>query len=189
MERAREKWREYPTFPQPGSALTDYQKKLFSVTCRTVLLDELRRQATERKILKELARGLCRSYSQIDPAKVVDVGDLVEFLLDKLEPSEREILRLHYAEGLTFADIAQRLGRSEVAIRKAHQRILVELRLIVMDSLSLDVPAYEREILQMRYRQGLPFNRIAEVLGISEDAVKKAHDDAWATLWNIQGLD
>jgi DNA-directed RNA polymerase specialized sigma24 family protein len=47
---------------------------------------------------------------------------------DSLTKCQRETLRLHFYEGCTFAEIAERLGQSYVNIRHHYYRALEKLR-------------------------------------------------------------
>ena len=54
--------------------------------------------------------------------------DAVHVALDQLSPSDRELLRLAYFEGLTPAEIADRLAEPAERIRKRKSRALERLR-------------------------------------------------------------
>ncbi len=49
-------------------------------------------------------------------------------VLDALTPDQRETLRLHFFEGYTFSEIAERLGQSYVSVRHHYYRGLEKLR-------------------------------------------------------------
>ena len=49
-------------------------------------------------------------------------------LVNELTEDQRETLRLHFFEGLTFAEIAEKLGQSHRNIRNHHYRGLEKLR-------------------------------------------------------------
>ncbi len=46
----------------------------------------------------------------------------------ELDPDERTLLELRYDDGLKWKEIAQRLNRSEEAVRQHHSRIIKKLR-------------------------------------------------------------
>ena len=48
--------------------------------------------------------------------------------LDALTPEQRETLRLHFFEGYTFSEIAEKLGQSYASVRHHHYRGLEKLR-------------------------------------------------------------
>ncbi len=49
-------------------------------------------------------------------------------ILNSLTPEQRETLRLHFFEGYTFAEIAEKLGQTYANIRNHHYRGLEKLR-------------------------------------------------------------
>jgi RNA polymerase sigma-70 factor (ECF subfamily) len=49
-------------------------------------------------------------------------------VLDSLTPEQKETLRLHFYEGYTFAEIAEKLGQSYANVRHHHYRGLEKLR-------------------------------------------------------------
>jgi RNA polymerase sigma-70 factor (ECF subfamily) len=49
-------------------------------------------------------------------------------VLDALTEEQRETLRLHFFEGYTFAEIAEKLGQSYANVRNHHYRGLEKLR-------------------------------------------------------------
>jgi RNA polymerase sigma-70 factor, ECF subfamily len=49
-------------------------------------------------------------------------------MLESLTEGQRETLRLHFFEGCTFAEIAERLGESYANVRNHHYRGLEKLR-------------------------------------------------------------
>ena len=53
---------------------------------------------------------------------------LLSQLLDLLEDSEKEIIRLRYFEDMTQNQIAQQLGMTQVQVSRAEKRILKKLR-------------------------------------------------------------
>jgi RNA polymerase sigma-70 factor (ECF subfamily) len=55
-------------------------------------------------------------------------------IIGQLTEDQRETLRLHFFEGLTFAEIAERLGQSHRNIRNHHYRGLEKLRKHIVKS-------------------------------------------------------
>jgi RNA polymerase sigma-70 factor (ECF subfamily) len=53
-----------------------------------------------------------------------ELGEAVRRAWDRLRPDDREVLWLLQEEGLSFAEAAERMGRSEVATRKLYGRAL-----------------------------------------------------------------
>ena len=48
-------------------------------------------------------------------------------VLQKLNPTDRELVQLHYFEGLSFADIARQRGITRMGVSLAHRRLLKRL--------------------------------------------------------------
>jgi len=55
-------------------------------------------------------------------------------IIEDLTEDQRETLRLHFFEGYTFAEIAEKLGQSFANIRNHHYRSLAKLRKCLADS-------------------------------------------------------
>jgi RNA polymerase sigma-70 factor, ECF subfamily len=69
--------------------------------------------------------------AQPSPSSYVSHGEQAERLrqhIARLPPDYRELLELRYTQGLAFADIAVRLGRTEVAVRSLWARAVGKLR-------------------------------------------------------------
>jgi RNA polymerase sigma-70 factor, ECF subfamily len=68
---------------------------------------------------------------EADPlAQVIHVVDLEQLrgLMARLNERDQELLRLRYAGGLTFAQMAATLGKREGAVKMAMQRLLARLQ-------------------------------------------------------------
>jgi RNA polymerase sigma-B factor len=63
----------------------------------------------------------------------VERRDLVERLLDRLEPREREIVELRFVENLTQSEIAQRIGLSQMHVSRLLRSALDRLRVLGAD--------------------------------------------------------
>jgi RNA polymerase sigma-70 factor (ECF subfamily) len=55
-------------------------------------------------------------------------------VVEDLTPDQRETFRLHFFEGYTFAEIAERLGQSYGNVRNHHYRCLEKLRKILAEN-------------------------------------------------------
>jgi RNA polymerase sigma factor (sigma-70 family) len=55
-------------------------------------------------------------------------------ILESLTDDQRETLRLHFFEGCTFSEIAERLGQSYANVRNHHYRGLEKVRRHLSDS-------------------------------------------------------
>jgi RNA polymerase sigma-70 factor (ECF subfamily) len=62
----------------------------------------------------------------VDPAEAADVGEQVSLallvVLESLSPTERAVFVLREAFGMSFAEVAEALGRSEAAVRQMAHR-------------------------------------------------------------------
>lgn len=84
-----------------------------------------------------LAGGVASGPS---PSSVLDLNERKERLADamvELSSSHRDVIRLRYFEGLRFAAIGERMGRSENAVMLLHTRALLRLGAMLR---SLDEP-------------------------------------------------
>ena len=52
----------------------------------------------------------------------------LQFLIKKLDNDERELIRLRYVAELSFAEMADLLGKSEDAVKKSVYRLLERLK-------------------------------------------------------------
>ncbi len=60
--------------------------------------------------------------------ELVELGVSLDSALAQLEPREREMLRMRYVEELTQAQIAERIGVSQMQVSRLLKRCLAELR-------------------------------------------------------------
>lgn len=58
---------------------------------------------------------------------------LLESLMAKLSPTDRQLLRLHYTEGMSYREIGAMLNITEAAVRKREQRALDRLRKLYIE--------------------------------------------------------
>jgi RNA polymerase sigma-70 factor (ECF subfamily) len=90
----------------------------------------------KRAALREVSRGdrpdtaefLSRGPSPSEMAMASEMKDTLRQVLEALPEDYREVLRLAQAEHLALRDVADRMGRSEEAIQKLHQRALSRFR-------------------------------------------------------------
>ncbi len=66
-----------------------------------------------------------------DPAERVEMKDLVANILERLCPEERQLLLLHYADGMTFLEISQVYDKCESTICLRHKALIAKLRRMV----------------------------------------------------------
>ncbi len=68
------------------------------------------------------------------PESLLAERDRIEKVLRQLDPKEAEIIRLHKLEGLDFPQLAERLKKSEAAVRRAYSRAAQRFRALVDES-------------------------------------------------------
>ena len=107
---------------------------IFAIAAR-VRRDELRRryrlkeECSEDRLLElEQAQAEAQHRSDLDEAAANDVVDRVRVALERLPESQRVVIHLHRYEEMTFREIAQVLGLSEVAVRGRAFRAYEQLR-------------------------------------------------------------
>jgi RNA polymerase sigma-70 factor (ECF subfamily) len=76
-----------------------------------------------------MAQALMAAYiSPSQQATRRELGVVLNEAVESLPEAERELLLLHYFDGLTFALAAERMGRTLTAVKKLWPRALVHLR-------------------------------------------------------------
>jgi RNA polymerase sigma-B factor len=68
----------------------------------------------------------------------LDDGALVQTLLARLPPIEREVIRLRFAENLTQTQIGERMGMSQIHVSRLLTRILDRLRAVAAAGACMD---------------------------------------------------
>lgn len=84
-----------------------------------------------RKPFVELLSDQLSDVTILDPAGRAEQQELLKHLglvLTRLNNEERELLRLHYAAGLSYREIASVLSRSEPAIKMAMSRLINKIK-------------------------------------------------------------
>jgi len=131
---------------------------------------------TAYKALREQqqARALVEAYGQTAreaaPAPSVDQAmveterlEVVRRTLERLEPKNREVVGLYYADGLSYEDIAEFLGVTRATVKGRLQRGRAQLR-------------EEVEMVQKTFKdQQLPDDFAAEVKSLLEKCVSRGH--------------
>jgi RNA polymerase sigma-70 factor (ECF subfamily) len=102
--------------------------------------DELRRRHRLREDPGEEALAAAAEARALDAAPDAeqglarrDAGERLRAALDALPESQRAVIHLHRYEGMPFAQIAEVLGTSEVAVRGRAFRAYAQLRKQLMD--------------------------------------------------------
>ena len=79
----------------------------------------------------DIEEGLEKSGDALDTlSDLIEDDELkqIKLLIQRLREDEQDLIRLRYIADLTFADMAEVLGKREDAVRKSHDRLLARLR-------------------------------------------------------------
>jgi RNA polymerase sigma-70 factor, ECF subfamily len=96
--------------------------------CLKALRDRRRRRRLDEEKRREIARGA--HLAPPDPCEEDPevLRQRVRQGLDRLGPAARTMLLLRYDTGLTLAEVAHLVGRSEATVRRQLARVLAQLR-------------------------------------------------------------
>ena len=116
--------------------LLEDNKPLLEATVGAFLLSSVRNQCLnvmrDRKI-DERARRLLMLENEVSSSEAEDIEDEISALhqgiADLMPPACREVILLHYRDGLTYREIAERLNVSETTVYKHLRNALDQLRL------------------------------------------------------------
>jgi RNA polymerase sigma-70 factor, ECF subfamily len=108
--------------------LGSYRAWLFSIVRRTVV-DHYRRRRPAVQLRSALAQDVLDEAPTPEEQIVQDERELyARQLLSELGEEQQEVLRLRFAAELTYADIAEVIGKREDAVKKIAYRALQLLR-------------------------------------------------------------
>ncbi len=132
LHQALLRWAPRQKPPDRGGVLNSQQLATFSLTCRNVLLNELRGYTRRRKL--EVLRTRAEPY-QVPETLTHENAEFVRSALSHLNERERAVLRFGYFKQMSFAEIAVELDRIRLVpecttdnARKIHQRAIDKLR-------------------------------------------------------------
>lgn len=119
------------TFIAAYEALSSYRERghfsawLFRIA-RSKLMDHFRRNR------REVPLDTVEDWSLADDAAgrsipSDEVASLAR-LIQRLEPDQRDLIRLRYVADLSFAEIGEVLGKSEGAVKKSLYRVLADMK-------------------------------------------------------------
>jgi RNA polymerase sigma factor (sigma-70 family) len=96
-------------------------------------IDEMRKDGTVCRKNSHQLRCAPLTFETADPQGEdvfdrVDTNDLYDSLMDQLRDSERELLAMYYADGMTFKEISEIFGISESAACLRHKATIRKLR-------------------------------------------------------------
>lgn len=104
----------------------------FKAVRQTISIDEWSKQDEEQGdgLLRELEQSITAEFRRSQQYQVGQAEALADVreILGPLGSEERLLLSLRYAEQYDWAEIANRLGKSIIAVRVAHHRIVKKIR-------------------------------------------------------------
>jgi RNA polymerase sigma-70 factor, ECF subfamily len=103
--------------------------------CLKALRDRRRRRYMEEAQRQEIAHGAHRAPPDPSAEDPEALRQRVRQGLERLRPAERTVLLLRYETGLTLAEVAHVVGRSEASVRRQLARALAQLRAVLEASL------------------------------------------------------
>jgi len=116
-----------PRFRQEASLRT-WLLAIARKQCLKALRDRQRRRRMEEEKRNEIASGVHRAPPDpLEEDREVP-GQRVRQALARLDPAARTGLLLRYETGLTLAEVAHIVGRSEAGVRRQLARALAQLR-------------------------------------------------------------
>jgi RNA polymerase sigma-70 factor (ECF subfamily) len=98
---------------------------LFTIAYRRCA--DYHRQPIPEVLSETVSSGVCHDPAEIAMEK--ESFARLEQLLGELDEESHELLRLHYAAGLTYGEMGEVLGRREGAIKMAMSRLIQKLKL------------------------------------------------------------
>lgn len=138
-------------------------------------------------LMLKTAWGYVRSKEDVEDVVSESCAKLIE-KLDDLRGMERGPMRSYIVTVVrhTAIDFQRKQKRanatfvqSEDATEQVPDHTSVEEKILLRDELNRvrlalhELPEKERDVLRMRYQQGMPDNEIAQAIGVSESSVRK----------------
>lgn len=120
--------------------LLGWLRKMLAYRISNVLRHYLATQRRNARREQSLESEMSRATAPVDDGLLADDTSpseraswrersrLVANAIERLSPDQREVIRLHHAQGLTMVEIAQRMNRSLDAVRKLWSRAVASLR-------------------------------------------------------------
>jgi len=95
-------------------------------------IDKNRRHKKEREMLGRFGVVMDEESSEQDPAYLAEHQEMVQRVRDSIDevltPAERQVIMMHFAEGLTLNEIADALEKSKSSVKGAMHRAMMKLR-------------------------------------------------------------
>lgn len=126
--------------PERGKPFACFaSRKAFYLGIDAMREDKVVRRAARDNVSASHAHRNCAWATRPLPAEVIDAHaademrqfeskDLLASLLGRLDDRDRQLLLLHYADGMTFKEISKASGRSESAVSLRHRTVIAKLR-------------------------------------------------------------
>jgi len=111
-----------------GSRFTSYLKPFIQGEISKLWKTHFKDSQTDA-ITKDVACPSDNPHESIQDDEYAEfLRDMLAECKDVLNPHEKEIIKLHYLEGINFADIARTRGVSREAVRASNERALEKLK-------------------------------------------------------------
>jgi RNA polymerase sigma-70 factor (ECF subfamily) len=127
-------WRKFDQFDpdRPGSKFIDWAFMI----ARYEVLKYRRKKATDRLVFSEDIHELLAAEAAEIAADQPARQKALQGCLGKLEPAQRELIQVAYADGISIKDAAARVGRTPTGLYKALARIREKLHSCIRDSIA-----------------------------------------------------
>ncbi len=119
------------TFMAAYEGLSSYRERghfaawLFRIA-RSKLIDHFR--GNRREVSLDIIEDLALADDVVGQSARGDDVDTLARLIQRLEPEQRDLIRLRYVADLSFSELAEVLGKSEGAAKKSLYRVLAILK-------------------------------------------------------------
>lgn len=94
---------------------------------RNLLNDRLRSQQLEERVKHDLEAGARSQYDQVVALETRDTLRRLERAVARLKPKTRDIFLLHRVDGLSYAEIAERMGLSVKGVEKQMAKAIANI--------------------------------------------------------------
>jgi RNA polymerase sigma-70 factor (ECF subfamily) len=100
------------------------------VISRSVLMDHYRKQSRQVSLADDIdLNTLPEDLSQNTPSPALSDQETRENMLSQLKPDQKEVVTLRVLDDLSYAQIAEKLGRSQDSIRQTFSRAIKKLKI------------------------------------------------------------